>query len=139
MSEFESPLGHLANPRVAGPMPYPAELAAILEREQCELARSEISTWPGYAVTPLYDLTELADDIGVARIWYKDESQRFHLKSFKALGGAYAVLRHLQQCVRAAKGVDASLEDLRSGRHADCIDDIVISCATDGNHGGAMH
>ena len=42
MSEFESPLDHLANPRVAGPMPYPAELAAILEREQCELARSEI-------------------------------------------------------------------------------------------------
>lgn len=138
MPALHAPLSHAANPRVLGPTSYPQQLAEILNRQQFESAFAEISTWPGYAPTPLYELSQFAGDAGVARIWYKDEAQRFELKSFKALGGAYAVLRLLQDRLRETRGVAASLEDFRAGLYADDIDDIVISCATDGNHGRSV-
>lgn len=40
---------------------------------------------------------DLARRFGVAGVFYKDESERFGLKSFKALGGTYAVYRLLAQ------------------------------------------
>ncbi len=138
MTDFQTSLSHVSNPRVLGASAYPAQLENILNREQCDLALEEISGWPGYAVTPQYELTHLADAIGVEKIWYKDESRRFQLKSFKALGGAYAVLRLLQDRVREDKGVSPSLADLQSGRFADCVADVVVSCATDGNHGRSV-
>jgi len=81
-------------------------------------ARGEIASWPGYQPTPLVELSGLAEDWGLGTLWYKDESGRFGLKSFKALGGAYAVAR----LVRAGAG------DRR----------ITVCCATDGNHGRAV-
>ena len=50
-----------------------------------------ISKWKGYRPTPLLNLTKLNKDLKLNNIFYKDESKRFYLKSFKALGGAYAV------------------------------------------------
>src|SRR5271154_3034615 len=58
--------------------------------------RAEISTWPGYKPTSLYLLSGLAHATGVSGIWYKDEGERFGLRSFKSLGGAYALFRTLQ-------------------------------------------
>jgi diaminopropionate ammonia-lyase len=59
-------------------------------------AKEEIAAWPGYAPTPLLPLPELAAGARVAAIHWKDEGSRFGLGSFKALGGAYAVLKLLQ-------------------------------------------
>lgn len=56
-------------------------------------AYDEIVRWPGYAVTPLRDLSALAYRYGVRRVLYKDEGRRFGATSFKALGGAYAVAK----------------------------------------------
>ena len=50
-----------------------------------------ISKWRGYNSTPLLKLNKLNKKLNLKNIFYKDESKRFHLKSFKALGGAYAV------------------------------------------------
>ena len=50
-----------------------------------------ISRWKGYYPTPLLELGKLNKRLKLKNIFYKDESKRFHLKSFKALGGAYAV------------------------------------------------
>ena len=36
-------------------------------------------------------LNKLNKILQLKNVFYKDESKRFHLKSFKALGGAYAV------------------------------------------------
>ncbi|MBN1386862.1 MAG: diaminopropionate ammonia-lyase [Bacteroidales bacterium] len=44
-----------------------------------------------YAPTPLYKLPELARQYKVSNIYLKDESHRFGLNSFKALGASYAV------------------------------------------------
>ena len=37
------------------------------------------------------NLSKLSQELNLNKIFYKDESKRFSLKSFKALGGAYAV------------------------------------------------
>ena len=56
-------------------------------------AYKKISGWKDYNTTPLIELKKLSDNLKLKNIFYKDESKRFHLKSFKALGGAYAVER----------------------------------------------
>ena len=54
-------------------------------------SHKNISKWKGYSPTPLLKLNKLNKKLQLKNIFYKDESKRFHLKSFKALGGAYAV------------------------------------------------
>lgn len=81
---------------------YPEELRRVLSLEAHETAYREISSWPGYEPTPVRDLSGLADRAGLGRLWYKDESGRFGLGSFKSLGGAYAVFRVLEARIRAA-------------------------------------
>ena len=49
----------------------------------------------GYAQTPLVSLPNLAKQLGVGQIFVKDESTRFGLNAFKALGGSYAIARYL--------------------------------------------
>lgn len=102
-------------------------------------ARAEISSWPGYAPTPLLPLADFAAEAGVAEVWWKDESQRFGLGSFKALGGAYAVLRVLMmELARAGIAPNATSADLIAGRYAEATSRITITCATDGNHGRSV-
>ncbi|HEY5740436.1 MAG TPA: pyridoxal-phosphate dependent enzyme, partial [Gammaproteobacteria bacterium] len=137
MTTLSTRLTHFANP-AAGRQPYPAELAAITSLAQAREAMDVICGWPGYAETPLYSLDALAERIGVGGIRYKDESQRFQLKSFKALGGAYAVARQLQQAIGAQTGVAVGIDDLLTGRYRELTADLVISCATDGNHGRSV-
>ena len=78
-------------------------------------AHKNISTWKGYRPTPLLSLNKLNKSLKLNNIFYKDESKRFHLKSFKALGGAYAV------------------EKISKGKK-----NIIISSATAGNHGRSV-
>ena len=51
-------------------------------------AKSEITSWPGYAPTPLLPLADIAAEAGLGAIHLKDEAERFGLGSCKALGGA---------------------------------------------------
>ena len=92
------------NPRAAPRAePYGSARARILNQAGFVAAEEEISRWPGYAATPLHRLPGLAAKLGVAALHYKDECGRFGLKSFKALGGAYAVFRLLEQGRRSAQ------------------------------------
>ena len=81
-----------------------ADRNAKLQFGDHERALAEIRTWPYYAPTPLIRLDGLARELGVGAILYKDEAHRFGLRSFKALGGAYAVLRVIQQRVAEHTG-----------------------------------
>lgn len=130
---------HFHNPRAAGPVAYGERQRAVLSTEGCRAARAEISTWPGYAPTPLVELPGLARMLGVRKIRYKDESQRFELNSFKALGGAYAVMRLLIAEIERRKGVTGvTSQDLIERKHADVTGAITVTCATDGNHGRSV-
>ncbi len=108
----------------------------ILPASGFQRAKAVISSWPGYAPTPLRRLSGLAD---VGEVWIKDESGRFGLGSFKALGGAYAVA-NLLTAVLSRRGValSASPEDLAEGRYADATRTVTVTCATDGNHGRSV-
>lgn len=110
----------------------------ILSLEAFSAVKREITAWPGYAPTPLHSLAGLAAAAGVGAIFYKDEAARFSLGSFKALGGAYAVLRLLQRQIRDATGKTAVSRDLSSGKYRDVVSNITVTCATDGNHGRSV-
>jgi diaminopropionate ammonia-lyase len=102
-------------------------------------ARAEIASWPGYAVTPLVSLPEAAAAARVGTVHYKDEGGRFGLGSFKALGGAYAVMRLLQaELSRRGHANAATAATLMDGTHADATKAITVCCATDGNHGRSV-
>ncbi|WP_198374829.1 diaminopropionate ammonia-lyase [Neoroseomonas rubea] len=102
-------------------------------------AKEEIASWPGYAPTPVRDLPDAAAAARVASVRYKDEGGRFGLGSFKALGGAYAVMR-LLQAELAKRGIAnaATAAELMDGRHKEATRAITICCATDGNHGRSV-
>lgn len=110
--------GWILNPSLDRNRAYGAEERAILSLEAAKIARETIAQWEGYAPTPLRDLAPIARECGLGQILYKDEGKRFTLRSFKALGGAYAVQR-----IVAARG---------SG------EGLTVTCATDGNHGRAV-
>lgn len=71
---------------------------------------------PGYSVTPLVPLRCLAEKLGVKSIHIKDESKRFGLNAFKALGASFALEKALQMEPQIKEAVTA----------------------TDGNHGRAV-
>jgi diaminopropionate ammonia-lyase len=108
----------LVNPALDRARLYGASEREILSVAAAETARETIAAWPGYAPTPLLDLADFARRLGLAQVLYKHEAHRFGLKSFKALGGAYAVDR-----VIASRG----------GREG-----LTVTCATDGNHGRSV-
>ena len=87
----------------------------ICGKNNVEDAYNLISNWENYKSTPLLNLNKLSEKLHLKNIFYKDESQRFHLKSFKALGGAYAV------------------EKITKGNKL-----ITVSTATAGNHGRSV-
>ena len=101
-------------------------------------AQDEITQWRGYAPTKLHRLNSLADELRLAAIYYKDEGERFGLSSFKALGGAFAVLKQLQEEIRNRTGDTVSLASIRNGEHAELCQSITVASATAGNHGRSL-
>jgi diaminopropionate ammonia-lyase len=88
----------------------------------------------GYAPTPLVALPQLASRLGVRAIHVKDESWRFGLNAFKALGGSYAIAAHLA----GRLGLDLAelpYERLISDEVRARLGDVTFVTATDGNHG----
>ena len=87
----------------------------------CEQALSVISRWPDYQPTSLLSVDTVAHAANVRHLYYKDESSRFGLGSFKALGGSYAI----QQLHEAHKQSEADQA-------------LIVCTATDGNHGRSV-
>ena len=125
-------------PAERGPANYPPAARAVLDLAFSSPARAEIHAWPDYTPTPLRHLDELAAELGVAQILYKDEASRFGLGSFKALGGAYEVLFAVTEAVSTSLGTEVTMSDLRAGRHRDAAAAVSVVTATDGNHGRAV-
>jgi len=67
------------------------DILKVLTKNDIDEAYEVISKWNSYSPTPLKHLNKLSKKLNINKIYYKDESKRFNLKSFKALGGAYAV------------------------------------------------
>lgn len=138
MLQLKGTLSHFSNPAASRENVYSAAQRDVISVARADEAIADIKTWPAYAETPLHGLNAMAAAIGVESVWYKDESQRFGLKSFKALGGAYAVARQLQNVLEDRLGKRPSISDLLGGHLKDELAEIVVSCATDGNHGRSV-
>lgn len=130
---------YLNTSAVSADTPYGPPLSSILNEAGFDDAQREICLWPGYQATPLHFLPTLASELGIGALYYKDESFRFTLKSFKALGGAYAVLRVLEQKIRK-QYPDAAVgaRDILNGQYRQVTAATTVTCATDGNHGRSV-
>lgn len=76
---------------------------------------------PGYEPTPLHSLPTAAGALGIGTLLVKDESRRFGIKAFKALGASWAL--------------HALIEEKRAAGEAP---PRTVTTATDGNHGRAV-
>lgn len=89
---------------------------------------------PGYQMSPLKGLSNLAARLGLGGIWVKDESARLDLQSFKVLGGSYAIYKLIQKRL-SLEDQELSFADLANGMVREKLGDITFAAATDGNHG----
>ncbi|MEV0148364.1 MULTISPECIES: diaminopropionate ammonia-lyase [unclassified Nonomuraea] len=124
----------------SSPSPRPSSPGASSGRTPAWFSRPAARTWrcapapaevrdfhaalPGYAPTPLAELPALAAELGVGRVFVKDESSRLGLPAFKALGASWAVHRALAERAAADGGAPAG--------------PVTLVTATDGNHGRAV-
>lgn len=118
---------------------YGEARSGVLSVDGFDAAEAAILAWPGYAESPLRTLPTLAARLGLGALHYKDESGRFGLASFKALGGAYAVFRLIQKAIAAKyDGQRATPDEILVGAYRDVVESITVTCATDGNHGRSV-
>ncbi|MEP9373600.1 diaminopropionate ammonia-lyase [Mesorhizobium sp. KR1-2] len=115
--------------------PRDAETLGVTAAEEVE---RHLSFRDKHAPTPLLALPGLAAEIGVAAIHVKDEGQRLGLGSFKALGGAYAVIRLVLEQAEKELGRPVDIADLHSPEVLAVARTMTMACATDGNHGRSV-
>ncbi len=128
-----------ANPHARRSQFYGPDQRHVINLSSQAFASETVTAFPGYEPTPLRDFQPLADDLHIDRIWYKDESERFGLNSFKSLGTAFAVYRVLADEVFHATGTDhICVRELMGGRFRNVVSNVTLACATDGNHGRSV-
>jgi len=131
--EHVQPLEWVENPR-ARTIAESEAVAVNFPRGIFEQTRSFHRQIPGYQISPLRNLSNLASMIGVGGIWVKDESVRLSLNSFKVLGGSFAIYSFIKNRL-GLEGKDLSFGQLISDETRAKLGDLTFATATDGNHG----
>ncbi|TXD97842.1 diaminopropionate ammonia-lyase [Psychrobacter frigidicola] len=109
---------------------YIGQKSSIFNVEFAKQVRKFHYQLEDYQPTPLISLPLLAEKLSVRSILVKDESKRFGLNAYKALGGSYALGRLLAQYLN----IDIAEIDLKTV--ATKLDKpLVFTTATAGNHG----
>ena len=106
----------------------------IMSVEEVTKAKAFHESFPQYTQTPLADLKEMAEFLGLGTVKVKDESYRFGLNAFKVLGGSYAIAKYIAD----EMNVDVSelpYSVLTSDEFAKKFKPATFFSATDGNHG----
>jgi diaminopropionate ammonia-lyase len=91
-----------------------------------------------HAETPLHPLPALAAELGIAALHVKDEGRRLGLGSFKALGGAYAVIRLVLEEAGKRLGRKLDVGEIGDAKVRAIAAQMTVCCATDGNHGRSV-
>ncbi len=92
---------------------------------------------PEYKPTQLINLPNLAKTLGIKQLFIKDESFRFGLKAFKALGSTYAIYRIVKDYLRNQNRPEIKIENFYNSNFLK-PNEIKFCTATDGNHGRAV-
>jgi len=90
------------------------------------------------AETPLHALPALAAELGIGSAYIKDEGKRLGLGSFKALGGAYAVMHLVLEGAGQRLGRTVDVAELHNPEVKAIAAGMTFACATDGNHGRSV-
>ncbi len=110
------------------------ESVKFLNKEEVSKAKKFHESFLEYDETPLIDLKELAEKIGLGGIYLKDESYRFGLNAFKVLGGSFAMGKYLAE--KLGEDIDdLPYEKMTCKEVKDKLGNITFVTATDGNHG----
>jgi len=94
-------------------------------------------SFPQYSETPLAALDNLAAEFGVGGIYVKDESHRFGLNSFKALGATFALASFIARSVGVPVW-ELDYKALTSPETKRKLGEYTFYATTDGNHGRAV-
>lgn len=106
----------------------------FLNHEVAKEIFSYHKSYPMYKETPLVDLKEQAEYLGVSKILVKDESHRFGLNAFKVLGGSYAIGKVVAEKLNIELS-ELPFERLISDEIRLKLGEVTFITATDGNHG----
>ena len=112
--------------------------AETLGMEAADAVERHLAFRENHAETPLVDLPALAAELGVGSIHIKDEGHRLGLGSFKALGGAYAVIRLVLEEAARRLGRAVDVSELQFSDVREVAETMTVACATDGNHGRSV-
>jgi diaminopropionate ammonia-lyase len=118
--------------------PLTEEDAATLGLAGAGDAERFLAARDNHAETPLHALPALAGELGLGSLHIKDEGKRLGLGSFKALGGAYAVMRLVLEEAARRLGRAVDVAELQSPEVKAIAAQMTFACATDGNHGRSV-
>ena len=108
---------------------------SLMDVQTIKRIREFHKSFPQYSVTPLAALDNLAAELGVGGIYVKDESFRFGLNSFKALGCTFALAGYIAQTLgRSVWELDYNTLPGAASQ----LGEFTFYAATDGNHGRAV-
>lgn len=124
------------NPDYRTPL-HPVDAETLGPAAASEVERY-LSHRDNHAPTPLHSLPGLAAELGIAALHVKDEGFRLGLGSFKALGGAYAVMRLVLERAERRLGRSFEASALQMPEVRAVAAGMVFVCATDGNHGRSV-
>ena len=88
---------------------------------------------PSFSASPLVSLPSLAKELGLGRVYLKNESSRLGLPAFKILGASWGTFRAL--CALFSLLLTSTIDEV--GKVAK-QKNVVLFAATDGNHGRAV-
>ncbi len=107
---------------------------AIFDLESMKAALSFHQSFPGYSPTPLVNLKEMSTHLGLGSLHVKDESYRFGLSAFKALGSSFATARLISTLLDMPLS-NLTYDVLTSPEAKERLSSATLVTATDGNHG----
>ncbi|MBO0439547.1 diaminopropionate ammonia-lyase [Candidatus Enterococcus ikei] len=106
----------------------------LMSKEAIEKALAFHRSFPQYNQTPLAELKNMAEHLGLKDFFVKDESYRFGLNAFKVLGGSFAMANYIAE--KLGKDVaDLTYDVLTSDKLRNEFGQATFFTATDGNHG----
>lgn len=130
------PYLHSQSPVLGGPL-FQAD-AELLAPEATDRVERVLEVRQQNVPTPLHSLSAQAAELGIGALHVKDEGQRLGLGSFKALGGAYALIILVLEEASRRLGRGVEIDELFSPEIRGVARTMTFACATDGNHGRSV-
>lgn len=132
------PTDYLHNALPSHAQPLEPGDAQILGRTAADRVAEVLALRENCAPTPLHVLSGLAKELGLGALYLKDEGFRLGLGSFKALGGAYALMILVKEEAEHRLGRSVAVQELMSSEVRAIAATMTFACATDGNHGRSV-